>query len=152
MEEKAKVERAVKVREAVQRMQALAINQIAIEAFTKHKLIPICFNSVDKVYGLEPKNVDRIKNFEEQHNALVYFVIFTPTNFGDMESYLFVSDYEEEWEMDNEDIKDGYAMTWTENLTHPECSEFGSISFAPTESGGLKRIGIDDNPMIVINV
>lgn len=137
----AKVDKNTKLTEAIQRMKALNINTDAIHAFMKDGVIPISFDTVENVYGLKPGLSDRINAFEDKHNALVYFVIFTPTFLGDMESYLFVSDFREEWDMDNEDLRDGYVMTWTENLTYPQCSEFGSISIQKTKFGGLRRMG-----------
>lgn len=141
MNEKAKVGRDVKKSEAARRLEKLEANEEVIQGFLEHDLIPISFNGVDNIYGLNKGAVDRIKTFEDNYNALVYYVIFAPTGVGDMESYLFVSDYEEEWEMDWEDLESSYAMTWTENLDHPEWSEFGSISFSKTRSGALRRTG-----------
>lgn len=141
MNEKVKVAREDKLTEAKKRLEKLAVGEEVIQSFLMHDLTPISFNGMDNIYGLNKEAVDRIKAFEENYNALVYYVIFAPTGLGDMESYLFVSDYEEEWDMDHEDLVSGYAMTWTENLDHPEWSEFGSISFAKTRSGALRRTG-----------
>lgn len=135
-----KIPHAIKLREAVKRLERLGIDAKIIKEFAKGEAIPICFHGVDNVYFLERKPTDRVTQFEARHDALVYFVISTKTSFGDLESYLFVSDYEEEWEIDNDDLLDGYAMTWTENLTHPQCSEFGSIGFNKTKHGGLERV------------
>jgi len=48
--------------------------------------------------------------FEEKYDSVVYMVVRTFSNIGKMDSYLYVSDYREEWEYDNENIK---------NLTPP---------------------------------
>ncbi len=141
MNEKAKVGRDVKQREAAKRLAKLEVKEEAIQNFLENDLIPISFHGVDTLYGLNKGSMDRIKTFEDKYNGLVYYVIFTPTGVGNMESYLFVSDYEEEWEMDWNDLDDSYAMTWTENLDHPEWSEFGSISFSKTRGGALRRTG-----------
>lgn len=141
MNTKAKIRREDKLEEAVKRLEKLEIRDDMIQNFLEHDLIPISFNGVDTLYGLDKGAVDRIKTFEDNYNGLVYYVIFTPTGVGNMESYLFVSDYEEEWEMDWNDLDDSYAMTWTENLDHPEWSEFGSISFSKTRGGALRRTG-----------
>ena len=42
--------------------------------------------------------------------------------------------------MDNEDIKDGYAFTYTVNVSEPLFSEFGTIAFKSI-NGGIIRIG-----------
>lgn len=136
-----KVTKEAKQKEAVKRLEKLVVREELIQNFLAHELVPISFSGVDQVYELNKGGVDRIKAFENNYNALVYYVIFAATGLGNMESYLFVSDYEEEWEMDHDDLDDGYAMTWTENLDHPEFSEFGSISFSRTKRGALRRTG-----------
>lgn len=141
MERKENISKETKLAEAISRMEYLELNPDAILKFKDEGTIPLSLGPDDEIYGIRRSSVDRLTHFEEKHHALVYYVIFIATTFGDMESYLFVSDYEEEWESDWDDIHEGYAMTWTENLTHPSCSEFGSISFTRTKNGGLRRIG-----------
>lgn len=137
----AKVPRGLKFQEAIRRMEYLEIHQDAIKAFKDENKVPLSLSSDPELYGVRRNSVDRIADFEKQHNALVYYVIFTPTSIGDMESYLFVSDYQEEWESDWDDIHEGYALSWVNNLTYLECSEFGTISFIKTEAGTLRRVG-----------
>ena len=80
-----------------------------------------------------------VKNrIEEEYGALVYFAILSHTEFGTCLSLMLIGKYDEEWEKDLEDLKDGYCFTWTENLDYPECSEFGSIGFKG-RMGGLVR-------------
>ena len=136
-----KIPRADKLSEAISRMEYLELNPDAILKFKDEGTVPLSLGSDEEIYGIRRNSVDRLSSFEKKHDALIYYVIFTPTTFGDMESYLFVSDYEEEWESDLDDLHEGYAMTWTENLTHPSCSEFGSITFVKTDNGGLRRVG-----------
>ena len=84
-------------------------------------------------------NLVEIKNrIERKYGALIYFAILSHTEFGDLLSLMLVTKYEEEWARDLEDLKAGYAFTWTENLDDPCCSEFGSIGFKP-RMGGLVR-------------
>ena len=140
MKDEIKIAHERKLEEAKARLQTLGINKDAVRYFVNYGLVPVSFTGTGIIQNFSKETEDNISRFEEQHNALVYFVIFTPTSFGNMESFLYVSDEEEEWEMDRADIKDGYAMTWTENLTHPQCSEFGSIGFTKTANGGLDRV------------
>lgn len=79
-----------------------------------------------------------IAKFENEHNALVYHVIYTPTEFGELFSMLFVSQYDEEWELDNEDIDSGYPIAMVVNLTDEWCSDMGSIGVRKS-FGGLVR-------------
>lgn len=141
MDKKAKVPTELKLKEAISRMEYLEFDEELIRQFKEEGTVPLFIHNMDEVYGIRRNKVDRLTAFEKRTHALIYTVIFTPTEFGDMESYLYVSDWEEEWPSDWDDIHEGYAMTWTENLSYPECSEYGTISFIKTESGCLKRIG-----------
>ncbi len=96
--------------------------------------------------GMHNWNVIRAKNgnqkirkFEEESNGLVYHVIKTQMNFGLMYSFLYVSEYIEEWKMDMEDLGDNQTLAYVVNTTMPDCSEFGTIGIEPS-IGGLKRI------------
>ena len=53
---------------------------------------------------------------------------------------MYRDDYDEEWEMDNEDIKEGYVLAYVWNTTVDYFSEFGSIA-VQGRFGGLVRIG-----------
>lgn len=134
-----KVSREAKLTEAADRMKSLEINEDAIHELIQSDVKPVSFDGLDGLYGFKTGAVQDMQDFEEKYHALIYFVIYTPSDFGDMVSYLYVSDDEDEWEMDRDDLHEGYAMTWTENLDHPECSEFGSIAITKTRFGGLKR-------------
>lgn len=79
-----------------------------------------------------------VEEFEEKNNCLVYHAIVTRFEFGTCLSMLFVSEYEEEWEMEREDLKEGIAFGYVKNLDDEWCSEFGSFAYA-VASGGLIR-------------
>ena len=53
-------------------------------------------------------------------------------------TFLFVSDEREEWSYDRDDLKEGYACAYVENLDEPAFSEFGSVGIKP-QFGGLVR-------------
>jgi uncharacterized NAD-dependent epimerase/dehydratase family protein len=92
------------------------------------------------LYWVEEENIKQaVAEFEEKYNALVYHVIHTVTNFGNLYAFLYVSEHEEEWEMDNDDIenyKQGVAYVY--NATNPEFSELETIGIEPM-NGGLYR-------------
>ena len=46
----------------------------------------------------EPELMAKIKEFEEKHNVLVYAVTHEYTEFGECYDFLYISDYEEEWD------------------------------------------------------
>lgn len=134
------ITREMKKEEAIKRMKALDIIDDAIEQFKNDNVIMVSEPPFGALYWCNDEEKEMIRKFEEENDALVYMVIREYTQFGKLDSLLFVSDYEEEWEMDHKDIADGYAMTYTINHDAPYCSEFGSIAFKPM-FGGLIRIG-----------
>lgn len=134
-----KISTDIKKQEAIKRMYDLNIFPQTIKQF-KGGMVSYSEPPLGANYWLDDEQKRIVKEFEEEYNALVYFVIRSYTEFGKLDSFLYVSDHEEEWEMDIEDIKDGYAVAYVYNYDAPEYSEFGSI--AVTERfGGLVRVG-----------
>lgn len=134
------ISREMKKAEAIQRMRALDIIDDAIKQFVDEDIVMVTEPPMGGLYWLNDEEKQMVKEFEEGNNALVYMVVRAFTQFGKCDSLLFVSDYEDEWEYDNEDITDGYVMTYTINHDAPEFSEFGSIAVKKI-FGGLLRVG-----------
>lgn len=135
-----KISHAEKVAEAIKRMQVMGISETQIRNFQDNGYIPVFINGLNLAEAFhKPIKDGRIRKIEAEYNLLIFSIITSHSAIGNMESYIYVSDERNEWEMENEDINDGYAMTWTENLTYPECSEFGSIAFERKDSGALWR-------------
>ena len=130
----------IKKAEAIKRMKMLDLYSTYIKAFEKKDEVFLS-EMTGGVYEItnEIELKDKIKEFEAEYNALVYHVIRTMTAFGELYSFLYISDYEEEWEMDNEDLSDGYAMSYVWNKTDEWCSEFGSIGVRG-KYGGIVRV------------
>lgn len=129
----------IKKTEAIKRMKALDLYKPYITLFEKDNQIFLS-EMTGGVYEFDSDEAlnAKIKAFEEEYNSLVYHVIRTMTQFGELYNFLYVSDYDEEWEMDNADIKDGYAMAYVWNKTDEWCSEFGSIG-VQGKFGGIVR-------------
>lgn len=129
----------IKKAEAIKRMKALELYSPYVKAFNDHSEIFLS-EMTGGVYELlnEHELVAKVKEFEAEYNALVYHVIHTFTQFGELYNFLYVSDYKEEWDMDNADIKDGYAMAYVWNKDDEWCSEFGSIGVRG-KFGGIVR-------------
>ena len=89
------------------------------------------------LFHLNDDEKEMIKTWE-QDECLVYHVIKSKTSFGLLYSLLYVSDTEDEWEMDFENIKEHCPFVYVINKTVPEYSEFGSITILP-RNGGLVR-------------
>lgn len=88
--------------------------------------------------------LDYVKEFEEEYNATVYHLTHEKfkTSFGDVMECLdmfYVSNNEDEWEYDWEDLRDGLVYANVVNLTN-NIKEIGSIAF-DVSGGGLIRIG-----------
>ena len=80
-----------------------------------------------------------VKAFELSYNVLVFAVIRTFTSNSMMDSYLFVSDYPEEWAEDRRLLSKGEATAYVYNYDMPYCSEVGSIGFKRFSGSGLCR-------------
>ena len=135
------VTRENKKTEAIKRMKALDLFKPCINAFAKRNEVQLS----EMTGGLYEFNsntelTEKVKEFENEYNALVYHVIHTFTEFGELYHFLYVSDYEEEWEMDNDDIKENYVMSYVWNKNDDICSEFGTIAVRQ-KFGGLVRVG-----------
>ena len=135
------VSRENKKVEAINRMKALDLFGPCIKAFKNRDEVQLSEMTGGLYeFSSNAELTAKVKEFEAEYNALVYHVIHTPTMEMDMYNFLFVSDYDEEWEMENEDIKDGYVFAYVWNTTVDYFSEFGSI-VVQGRFGGLIRIG-----------
>jgi hypothetical protein len=135
-----KVSRENKKAEAIKRMKALDIYTEAIKQFKNEDIIMVSEPPLGGLYWLNEEEKKVVADFEAEYNALVYMVVRSNTEFGLLDSLLYVSDEQEEWEMDWEDIPDRYLMAYVVNRDYPDYSEFGSIA-VKSVGGGLVRIG-----------
>ena len=127
--------------EAVKRMKALGIFSETIRQFEKENLVSVSVSPFGGFFWIDDEDKERIAAFEKKSSALVYMVVRSYTDYGKMDSYLFVSDFkDEEWAMDREDLKHGRAFAYVYNYEEPEFSEFGTIGIKKTIAAGLERI------------
>lgn len=134
-----KVSMENKKKEAIRRMEDLDIYSETINQFETEDLVSYSEAPLGANFWLNKEQREIVKKFEEEYNALVYFIVRTETEFGTLDSFLYVSDNDEEWEMDNEDLKDGYVVAYVYSYDAPEFSEFGGITVQP-RFGGLIRV------------
>ena len=134
-----KVSRIEKKMEAIKRMEVLDIYGPTINQFENEGVLSYSEPPLGTNYWLDDEQRKIVREFEEEHHALVYFALRSYTKIGIMDSFLFVSDYPEEWVLDNNDIKNGYAYAYVYNYDVPEYSEIGMIGIEP-RFGGLVRI------------
>lgn len=135
-----KISRETKKEEAIYRMKLMNIIPDAIKQFEEENTVMVSENPFGFLYWLNDDQKKLVADFEAEYDSLVYLANLCNTEFGRLLSFFYVSDHKEEWEMDNTDIGDGYALVYCINLDCPEYSEFGSIAFESI-NGGIKRIG-----------
>lgn len=131
------VTREQQLNEAIKRMEALKLHPNAIADFKNDGKVNVS-SYMGALFWANEEQQKMIKEFEEQDNALIYHCIECNTEFGHLFNMLFVSQYEEDWEIDNEDIKSFYPLAMVNNLTDPLCSDMGCIGVKPV-FGGLVR-------------
>ena len=139
----------------LQKQEALERLKILQEQYELMETVVNEFEKEDVVYYSEYTNkrqqgilywisnneeyVNAIKEFEEKYKALVYHAILTPMEFGTLLNLLCVCQYEEEWERERQELKDGYPFVYCMNLDDSSTSEFGTIQIAGA-NGGITRI------------
>lgn len=88
----------------------------------------------------EPEIEAKMKEIEKQYKCVVYAITHEYTDFGELYTFLLVTNYPEEWSRLM--ISDGnrhtaFAYVW--NKTDDWCSEFGSVTVMSL-GGGITRI------------
>lgn len=126
---------------AIELMKKLDIYKPYIKGFKKDNTVCFYENFGGFWAWQEPELMERIKAFEGKHNCLVYAVTHEYTEFGECYDFLFVSDYEDEWDDMITQLGDStfsaFAYVWNKDCEW--CSEFGSIGIR-SFGGGIKRI------------
>ena len=124
--------------EAFRRMASLGF-YIEAREFNRTGKIRLFLQNADLRSYIKGNELEQVRAFERSYNALVFAVIRTFTADSMMDSYLFVSDYPEEWPEDRRLLKEGEATAYVFNHGAPYCSEVGSIGIALTVAAGLSR-------------
>lgn len=133
------ITREDKKAEAIERMKLLGIFAPTRKQFEKDDYVSISEPPVGAFFWAEGTDLQRIRKFEESHNALVYLVVRSYTTLGKMDTYLYVSDHRDEWEQDREDLKNNEPLCYVYNHDMPDCSEFGCVGIEKTCAAGLCR-------------
>lgn len=129
--------------EAIRRMKLLHIFRDTINLFANDDRVCISEPPYGAFFWAKGEDLERIKQFETANNALVYVVIRSYTSLGKMDSFLFVSDHPEDWELERSylsgDIESWMHVAYVYNHDVPAFSESGIIGIAPTVGAGLQR-------------
>ena len=123
--------------EALKRMKLIKLSPQCIKAFeTKNKVW-----TSERGMLYEDDDVQKlVEAFENDHPGyFVYHVDHTVFEFGDCYSFFIVSPYKDDWQMEIDDLKDGYAFCYVKNIDDDFCSEFGTIAFKSI-LGGVCRV------------
>lgn len=92
--------------EAIARMKQLNLHPDIIKEFEEENILNLSENG-GFLYWLTDEQKSYVEEFENKYNALVYHVIHDYTEFGELLTFLYVSDYEEEWETDRKELAEG---------------------------------------------
>ncbi|MBQ3433731.1 MAG: hypothetical protein IJG24_01645 [Selenomonadaceae bacterium] len=135
-----KISRDKKKAEAVWRMKSLGIFPDTIRQFERQDLISINEPPLGAFFWANGDDLKRIKDFEAEHNALVYMVVRAYyKELGKLDAYLFVGDHLKEWSYDRRGLADNEAFAYVYNHDCEWCSEFGTIGIMRTIAAGLIR-------------
>lgn len=135
-----RISRENKKAEAINRMKMLGLSKPCIKAFQDRDEVQLSETN-GELTGLSKNEELRtyIENLEKTDKILIYHVLHTNTPFGEMYSFLLVSDYGEEWESDRRNVKNNRLLSYVWNKDTPEYSEYGYIEVTQ-RSGGLIRL------------
>lgn len=133
--------------EALKRMKLLKLHNNVINEFKKEDVVYYSerqnriFDGILYWVSNKPEFVEIIKEFETEYNALVYHAQLTRTTFGDCLTLLYVSQYDEEWQMDLDALKEQeiHTCAYVVNLDEPDFSEFGYVGLI-RKNGGISRV------------
>ena len=123
--------------EAIQRMKNMQIRDDVIDSFKNGK---ITMSSKGNIYEVPQEKLEFVKEHEKEIGVMIYHVIHSFANIGETYEFLFVSNYREDWNYERSLVKKNIIYCYSENVTHPDWSEAGSI-LVENVNGSLLRIG-----------
>lgn len=124
--------------EALARMKLLKLHPNVIKKFKEEDKLNYSMGMHGMLYWATGEIGEVVQKFENQTGYLVYHVIHNNTEIGRMLTLLYVSTEMEEWNTDKQDLQEGCPLAYVENMTYPDCSEFGSVGVRPA-NGGVVR-------------
>lgn len=130
--------------EAIKRMKALKLSKDVVKDFNDNGRLYYSERQSSFFDGIlywvdnEEVYLDIVERFEKRHNALVYHAQLTHTDFGSLFTLLFVSEEEEEWANDLEDINTGDVFACVLNLNAGYGPDYGYVGISP-KNGGVTR-------------
>lgn len=149
MENKIKDFKTRQKEEAISRLEKLRVMPEVIEKFKKGELmyserqnviLPATLYDFDEYANPMYHMKEKVDEWQKEHpDYLIYHLQLSYMECGALLSILFVTNTEEEWIYDTEDMASNLCFCYVLNLTYPECSEFGTIGIRGC-CGGVVRI------------
>lgn len=121
--------------DAKKRLQLLNVHQNVINEFMNEDKLNKSDGKLGILYWLEDDEETMVEQFQEKHGVLVYHVLKTYTaDMGIIYDLLYISEDVECWDIEKDDLKNGYALSYTVSAF----SESGIIKIKPI-NGGIAR-------------
>lgn len=125
--------------EALARMKLLNLHPNVVNEFRNENKLNYSEGTLGILYWATDEMKQIVESFEKKTGYTVYHLIDNNSEeIGHMLTLLYVSTEMEEWTYDRRDIQDGCPLAYVENMTYPDCSEFGSVGARPA-NGGVVR-------------
>lgn len=125
--------------EALVRMKLLKLHPNVIKEFKEEDKLNYSMGIHGILYWATDEMKQIVESFEKKTGYTVYHLIDNNNEeIGRMLTLLYVSTEMEEWIYDRWDIQHGCLLAYVENMTYPDCSEFGSVGVRPA-NGGVVR-------------
>lgn len=124
-------------KEAIKLMEIMGVKPIIIELFKEEDRVVMFENHMACL--ADDDQLVKIQRLEAEYGMKVFMIIRSHAFFGVLDDYLFVSKYDDEWEMERDEARDGYALSYCMNRTYPELSEMGTIGFEVDKDGTVSR-------------
>lgn len=126
--------------EAIHRLEILKVPEDIVQDFAEEDRLVICTAPLGVYRNVIAEEIRQVSNFEFNYGAYVYLGIQTILDQNTVfNSWLFVSDYKEEWPEEVFDLKNATTYAYVYNMAEPELSEIGLIGF---KYGGFKGTGL----------
>ena len=126
---------------ALELLRELGVNDLYIDCVEEDTEFVKKYSAWHEASG---KLKDIIENVERTTGAYIYYVTHNLFPWGDCYSFLCVSKYLEDFPLTT--VRKGrnglmFVHAWVENISRPECSEFGNIAVKIKQDGFLVRQG-----------
>ena len=117
------------VKEAIKRLNLLKIDSRVVESFVEDNVVLMSDMGDEVICELDDEEKVLISDWEKNTGNVVYHVIKDFSLKGCFYCIFYVSQYEEEWDMDIRYLKQQNPIIYVMNIITEEYSEYGSILF-----------------------